>query len=120
MALTVGDGLWLRLIDLPAALAGRSYQGSGVVTIDMTDAFLPANAGRWRIEVTGGAASVTRTTDPADLALDTTDLATVYLGGFTFGDLLRAGRVRECRPEAAAEADRLFTTTTVAWCSTPF
>jgi predicted acetyltransferase len=120
MGLVVGDGLWLRLIDLPSALEGRSYQGSGQVNIEVTDAFLPANAGRWRIEVTGGAATVTRTTDPADLTLDTTDLATVYLGGFTFADLGRAGRVGECRPDAVAEADRLFATTAAAWCSTPF
>ena len=120
MGLVVGDGLWLRLIDLPAALEGRSYQGSGHVNVEVTDTFLPANAGRWRIEVTGGAATVTRTGEPADLALDTTDLAAVYLGGFTFADLLRAGRVGECRPEAIADADRLFMSNAAAWCSTPF
>ena len=120
MALVVGDGLWLRLVDLPGALTGRSYAGSGVVILEVTDAFLPANAGRWRLEVTGGSATVTPTTDSPDLTLDTADLATVYLGGFTFADLARAGRVGECRPEAITDADRLFTTNTVAWCSTPF
>jgi predicted acetyltransferase len=120
MGLTVGDGLWLRIVDVVAALEGRSFEGTGVVTLEVTDAFLPANAGRWRIEVTGGSAAVARTSEPADLALDTTDLATVYLGGFTFADLLRAGRVGECRPEAVADADRLFATNAVAWCSTPF
>jgi predicted acetyltransferase len=120
MGLTVGDGLWLRIVDVVAALEGRSYVGSGVVNLEVIDAFLPANAGRWRVEVTGGSATVGRTSEPADLALDTTDLATVYLGGFTFADLLRAGRVAECRPNAVVDADRLFATNAVAWCSTPF
>lgn len=120
MAFSVGDGLWLRLVDLPAALEARSYEGSGVVNVEVTDAFVPANAGRWRVEGTGGAAAVTRTTDAADLALDTADLAAVYLGAFRFGDLLRAGRLTECRPDAVAVADRLFATHTTAWCSTPF
>ena len=42
--------------------------------------------------------------------LDTVDLATVYLGAFTFADLARAGRVGECRDGAVADADRLFAT----------
>ena len=120
MGVSVADGLWLRLVDLAGALEGRSYEGSAVTTIELTDAFRPANAGRWRIEVTGGSAAVTRTTDPADLALDTADLAAVYLGAFRFGDLLRAGRLTECRPGAAAAADRVFETHAPAWSSTPF
>ena len=120
MGIGVGDGLWLRLVDLATALEGRSYEGSATTIVEVTDAFRPANAGRWRIEVTGGSAAVTPTTDPADLALDTADLAAVYLGAFRFDDLLRAGRVTECRPGAVAAADRTFATHAPAWCSTPF
>ena len=57
--------------------------------------------------------------DP-DLTLDTADLASVYLGTFSFADLARAGRVGECRPGAVAEADRLFATAEAPWCSTMF
>ena len=93
----------------------------------MTDEFCPWNAGRWRLEVTGGPASGARsvasvrpTTDEPDLTLDTADLASVYLGTFTFADLARAGRVGECRPGAIAAADRLFATDAAPWCSTMF
>ncbi len=86
----------------------------------MTDEFLPANAGRWRIEVTGGEASVTPTRDAPDLAIDTSTLACAYLGGFTFATLSSAGRVGECHDGAIADADRLFASNVVAWCSTPF
>jgi predicted acetyltransferase len=120
LGFTVGHGLWVRLIDLPTALEARSYDGSGDVTFEVSDTFRPANAGRWRLEVTGGKGTVTATTDPPTLALDTSDLATTYLGGFTFANLARAGRVLECREGAVADADRLFTTAVVPWCSTGF
>jgi predicted acetyltransferase len=120
LGLLVGDGIWLRLVDLPAALEGRSYEGSGVTTLEVTDEFVPANAGRWRVEVTGGTAIVSPTADAPDLALDTTALASAYLGGFTFTELFRAGRVSECREGAIADADELFRTNALAWCSTPF
>ena len=57
---------------------------------------------------------------PADIALDIADLATIYLGAFTFADLVRAGRARECRDGAAAVADTLFATAAAPWCSTMF
>ncbi len=121
LGLIVGDGVWLRLIDLGAALEARSYVGSGRVTLEVTDAFCPSNAGRWTLDVTGdrGVATQSADADP-DLALDTADLAAMYLGAFTFADLARAGRVRECRPGAIVAADRLFATTAVPWSSTAF
>ena len=59
MGLIVGDGLWLRLMDLPRALEARAYEGSGALTLEVTDTFVPANTGRWRVEVTQGEAVVT-------------------------------------------------------------
>ncbi len=122
MGLVVGDGIWVRLIDLPAALTARSYAGDGRVTLDVTDSFCPANAGRWTLQVASDRATVSGVDPDAapDLALDTADLATVYLGAFSFADLARAGRVRECRDGALVAADRLFATAEAPWCSTMF
>jgi len=120
LGLIVGDGLWLRLMDLPRALESRAYEGSGALTLEVTDTFVPANTGRWRMEVTQGEAVVTRTADAPDLILDTADLGAVYLGGFAFIDLARAGRVGECRDGAILAADRLFATHVPAWSSTMF
>ncbi len=122
MGLIIGDGIWVRLVDLPAALAARSYAGEGRVTLEVTDAFCPANAGRWTLDVAGDRGTVGQAAPDAqaDLALDTADLATVYLGGFSFADLARAGRVREGRDGALIAADRLFATAEAPWCSTMF
>ena len=124
LGLTVGDGLWVRFVDIAAALEARTYTGPGELTLDVTDAFMPANAGLWTLRVPGdrGAATVTRADASAspDLQLDTTDLATVYLGAFTFADLLRAGRIRECRDGATSNADKLFSTLSIPWSSTMF
>jgi predicted acetyltransferase len=109
---TMLDGLWLRLVDVGAALSGRAYSGDGAVVFDVRDEFCPWNEGRWKLE--GGEAA--RTDAPADLALDVADLASAYLGGFMFRDLHRAGRVDELRDGAVARADDVFRTGVVPWC----
>ena len=121
MGLTIRDALQLRILDVRAALEERGYAGPGSLTFDLTDADRPANAGRWRLDVAGdGRATLTTSTRDPDLRLDTSDLATVYLGAFRFSDLARSGRITECRAGAVADADRLFATATLAWCSTMF
>ena len=75
LGLRVGDGLWLRLVDLDAALKARSYRPGQSVVLEVTDELCPWNAGRYRVGDDAG-----RTEDTADLALDVADLASVYLG----------------------------------------
>ncbi|NUT56941.1 MAG: GNAT family N-acetyltransferase [Thermoleophilia bacterium] len=106
MQMRIGDGLWVRLVDVPAALAARSYGGDGAVVLDVRDGFLPENEGRWRLE--GG--TVERTDEEPDLELDVGELGSVYLGGFTFGELRRAGLVHEAREGGTARADAVFFT----------
>jgi predicted acetyltransferase len=89
------DALWVRLIDVPAALAARRYATAVDVVIEVTDPILEQNTGRWRL--TGGpdGATCTATTDPADLTCSVTDLGAVYLGGTSLAALAAAGRVRQ-------------------------
>ena len=110
--LRLGDGLWTRLVDVGAALSARTYAGDGSVVLDVRDEVCPWNEGRWRVE--GGEAS--RTDDAADLALDVADLGSVYLGGFSFRELSRAGRVEELVQGAIDRADSIFRTDVAPWC----
>jgi predicted acetyltransferase len=108
----VGDGLWIRLIDVGAALGGRSYSAAGPVTFQVVDGTCAWNAGRWKLE--DGVAKKTRV--EADLACDVAALGSVYLGGFAFAQLVRGGRVEELKPGAAARADAVFRTGVQPWC----
>jgi predicted acetyltransferase len=111
----LGDGLWLHLVDVEAALRGRSYGRGEAVVLDVRDDLAPENAGRFRV---GG--SVERTDDEAELSLDVRDLASVYLGGFSFEQLALAGRVEERAPGALARATALFRTPLPPWCPEVF
>jgi predicted acetyltransferase len=116
--------MWIRLIDLRAALEARTYAAGGTVTLEVTDVFRPANEGRWTLDVASdrGVASVSTaaTGVEADVALDTTDLATAYLGTFSCADLARAGRLAELRPGGVAAVDRLFRTAEAPHSATMF
>jgi predicted acetyltransferase len=112
MQFTLTDALWVRLVDVGAALSARSLAGDGEVVLDVADAFCPWNEGRWRV----AAAGAERTAAEAELRLDVTALGSVYLGGFTFAELARALRVDELRPGALARADALFRADRAPWC----
>jgi predicted acetyltransferase len=108
----MGDGVWVRLVDVGAALSGRGYAGDGRIVFEVRDAFCPWNEGRWKLED----AQATRTDDEPDLRLDVTALGSVFLGGFTFAELRRACRVEEAREGAVARADAMFRTDVAPWC----
>ncbi len=124
LGITAGDGLWVRLVDLPAALVARRYGVADALVLEVTDLFCPWNAGRWRLVASGepGAASaaVDRTDAPADLAVDVADLAAAYLGAFRFSHLAGAGRVDELTPGSLRRADALFAADRTPWCATMF
>ena len=113
---TVGDALWLRLVDLAAALEGRAWRGRDELVLEVADGFCDWNAGSWRLTVDDGAAKVSRSDATADLSLDASDLATAYLGGWSVGALCRAGRARELVAGAARRLDALLAVDAAPWC----
>jgi len=115
-----GDHLWVRVLDVGAALAARSYLVDDSLVLELTDPFRPANSGRWCLEANAGSARCTRTEDSADLALGIADLGAAYLGGVRFSTLAAAGRVDQRTPGALARADLLFSWTSTPWCATHF
>ena len=110
MRFTVLEALWVRLVDVGAALDARAFE-EGSVVLDVRDEFCPWNTARWQIR----AGAATRTTAEADVVLGVAELGSVYLGGFTFEQLLRAGRVEESKPDGVTRADALFKTPRLPW-----
>ena len=99
------DNSWIRIVDLPAALAQRRYAGDVDVVLEVTDAMLPANAGRWRVRAEAwGHADVTRSDDEADLTLDIRELGAAHLGSITLSSLAQAGLVEVRSPQALRAA----------------
>ena len=118
--LQLSDNLWVRIIDLPAALTRRAYAGPLDVVLEVTDELLPANAGRWRLRAGftdgDGTASCARTDDRADIALDVRELGAAYLGGTRLGSLAAAGLVRELRPGTLGRLSTAMTWDLAPWC----
>lgn len=112
MKFRVHDGLWVRIVDIPAALAARRLGDGDPVVLGIADPFCEWNSGRWRVSAKGAE----RTDDQVDLACDVTALGSVYLGGYSFRQLAAACRVTEITPGAIARADALFPSDGAPWC----
>ena len=112
LGLRLSDGMWVRIVDVGAALSKRGYGAGQPVSISVTDALCPWNTGCWRV----GAGAVERVDEPPDLVMDIDGLGAAYLGGVTFGELSRVGRVKEERPGSIARGDALFRGEREPWC----
>ena len=108
----IGDALWVRLVDLPRALAARAWGKGEPVVFEVSDDFGPWNAGRDRVSSDG----VERTTAAAEIGLSVNALGSAYLGGVSFSRMARAGAVEEMREGAARRADALFRFDPAPWC----
>lgn len=119
------DQLWLRILDVPAAFAGRPYHRDGDLALEVTDSLGHA-AGTWRLRVQDGTADVVPLADKGpdtplpDLTVDVPELSSVYLGGVSAEMLRQAGRLTEHRPGAAAELTALLTAERPVFCMTGF
>ncbi|WP_089107492.1 GNAT family N-acetyltransferase [Streptomyces hyaluromycini] len=111
----VRDMGYVRLVDVGAALAARTYQTPVDVVLEVADAFCPWNEGRWRLTGDTKGASCERTTDAAELTLSVRELGAAYLGGVSLVSLARAGRVGELRPGALAETSVAFGSPVLPW-----
>jgi predicted acetyltransferase len=114
------DGTWLRIVDVPAALAARRYGTEDTLVLEVHDRFHPASAGRFRIDGSPDGASCKRTGEAPDLVMQIEDLGAAYLGGTPFSSLARALRVIEETPTALRRADVMFLSSPHPWGTTQF
>lgn len=113
------DHLWTRILNVPEALAARSYSAPGSIALEVSDP-LDYTTGTWLFEADpDGNGRATRVESaPAgvpSISLDISELSSMYLGGVSAVTLADAGRVTELVPGSAAEMDTIFHSARVPW-----
>lgn len=116
---TLSDAMYIRVVDLPAALSARTYATAVDVVLEVSDSHCPWNAGSWRL--TGGpeGARCTRSEDRPVIVMDVRALGAAYLGGTSLLELATAGRVQG-EPGSIATLDRAFRHFPAPWCPIVF
>ncbi|BDH58265.1 GNAT family N-acetyltransferase [Tsukamurella sp. PLM1] len=114
------DLLWIRPLDVPALFSARNYAAPGRLVLDVTDPGYdgagpgPAH-GRFVISTDGGAGTCSATDEPADLALDVTDLGRLWLSDEPVSRRVGTGAIRELTGGAAARADLMLLSPRRPW-----
>ena len=117
---SIGDALWVSLLDLPAALAARRYERAGGMVIEVVDAEPGTGRTRVRLEAGPDGSACTATTRSADLTVHADALGAAFLGGVPLRDAALGRGFDEHRPGALADADALFRTLDQPRCMTFF
>ncbi|MEW2268119.1 GNAT family N-acetyltransferase [Streptomyces sp. NPDC047868] len=113
--LTQADLLWVRVLDVVAALEARTYGAAGTLVLEVVDRG-GLCGGRYRLDASETGASCARTTEEPELTLDVGELGSLWLGDESAVRLAALGRVREERAGAALLADALLRTSRRPWC----
>ena len=113
------DFVWIRVLDVCAALSKRVYATDGRVVIEVTDAMGFA-AGRYILDGGPAGATCTVTSQSPDLTMPVEALGSVYMGGVSLRRLAVGGAVTEHDPGALRAADAMFRSGSTPWCSTWF
>ncbi|WP_170111126.1 GNAT family N-acetyltransferase [Antricoccus suffuscus] len=112
----ISDGIYVRIVDVAAALVARKYLSDVDVVLEIEDVQVPSNNGRFRLEAGTDGAKVTKARRKPDLSLSDLELGAIYLGGVPLSDLHRAGRVIEHKKGAAATVSAAFGWPRAPWC----
>jgi predicted acetyltransferase len=116
----VKDALWIRPVDVPAALNGRRYSSAGSIVFRVVDDICTWNTGIYQLETdSDGTGRCTKSTDKPELDVTAHALGATYLGGHRFQDLSRAGVVSGS-VEAFQKADAMFSWYPLPWCQEVF
>jgi predicted acetyltransferase len=113
------DHIWVRLVDVAAALAARRYSVAGELVLEVSDGFTPDAGGRFLLRGGPDGAECARTERAADLRLSSADLATAYLGDARLRDLAWLGRIQG-DAAAVGRAQEMFHWPVAPWCTVHF
>lgn len=115
-----GDHVWLRLLDVPAALSARCYAVPGRLRLEVVDDGAGYANGSFDLDGGPDGARCAVTSAGADLRLSHRALASAYLGGHRLRELAITGDVEELTAGAIARADAMFAAPLAPWTATEF
>ena len=115
------DMLWLRPMDVQAALVARTYGTDDRLVIELADDGAPGGGTSWRIDGSPEGAEVTSDgADAPDLVTDRASLGAMYLGGVRPTSLAAGRRVQARSDDVLRRADHFFAATQRPHCNTGF
>jgi len=119
----VADDLYLRLNDVPRALAARTYRAGGHLVLAVTEMFPSRRRVHYELltgpDGTPGAQCHATTREP-DIEVPSEYLAAVYLGGVSWATVAAAGKARPLAADAIERADAMFSIAVAPFCATMF
>ena len=101
------DDLWLRIMDIPAALEARRYQAELSTVIDISDGFR-SDGGRFALQIRDGHAQCTPTNAPAEVRMDLNVLGSLYLGAHRASVFVDANRLHSNDSAVIQRLDAAF------------
>lgn len=113
------DALWLRIMDVPAALGARRYETDGSIRIAVEDPFRPQASGVYELVVSDGVGKSMAVEGEADVGLGIDALAALYLGESNALSMAAAG-VIDGEVDRISRLHRLFLTDAEPWCDDVF
>ncbi len=110
------DAIWLKLLDVPAMLAGRTYPVEDSLVLQVTDAE-SGEAQTYKLQTGPEGGRCTASNATPDLAMNESELAAIYMGAVECSMLAELGLVDVGAKshDATLRADAIFRTNPAGW-----
>ncbi len=117
---TVAEGIWMRLVDVPAALRARAYASPVDVVLRISDSSCPWNDGTFRLTAAGADVTCRPSADEPALAVEVEALGAAYLGSVRLSALAGTGLVTVFDASALRVLDTALSWPVAAWAPNRF
>ena len=112
---SVADTLWVRVLDLPAAIAARTYATAADLVVEVSDGFTGHTAGTWRLALRPDGGEATRVDAEPEVRCDVSEVGAAFLGGSSLVQRAAAGRIHG-DPDAIARWSAAMSHEPRPWC----
>ena len=116
----VGDGILVRIVDLPRALMTRKYQVESELTFRVIDDLCDWNQGTWKLSTGPEGADIRQVDEAPQLTMDVFTMAHLATGALSATYAHRLGRIEASDKSALIRADHLFATEYAMHCMNHF